>query len=1085
MGLWTGWPITAGQDIQDFSLLIQPFYATAEKFKVIGAGVEHWPPSTDLYGNTSGTVETLTHVSGNTWRISDSTKNFHIPADGCDVPWLDAAVTCVEVVDAPPSWDLIFDAATESHHTVFRGHITTWTADTIDITIPIDDYITANYLEFSSELEGRTYYIVPSSGQATHEGNFSDTPRRGIWFHERLPEKPNDRELWLGIATAGSTTTVTQDRIGAGWVENCYAGKEVMVRDSTGRLQRLEILSNTRDTLTFAAIGSAVTGQFAVVEPGARYYPKHPRWKPFQWYAGKTENYLTHNPDDSTGDAPIPKLAITYQVGEVGFCEDDDFDLFDVDLIRETSFCAGVNSNRFENPNVPKSFRHLQNTILAICGSFIEAKDYEGVTAIPPNFVPATLFKCADINWTETTTGSADGDGSGIAITEITLPHAAPIQVYYALFDGDALTKWGTATADSATHLEGGTWDEDDEGLGLVISFGWTRYVVREFRRMFDKTTFEPDLDPEAEEPTPIDPPQEPDAPGGEGPGQWVTRPASTHYVRHEIVSGDSSHDADEIEDGDIARYAGDQSHEPSIIPAQVVGFDVHVLTPYYEKFFTGTRRPPTQRRIDESRDGFASGGTTRQIQDDSKDWHDTDFYTGGEALTATGTFTAGSTTTGTVTTTSDFFDTARNDGRYVGHAVQVQIGATWHHRLITSHTGTTLTWADPLPSTADGMAFNIFEPSGSGNGGELNRWKGRAVRIVRPDPENPGEFLSSEATIAANDATTLFLTAELPFAVSAHMAYKILDPAVGTVWLRQSGEWVKPVGADSRFGGGTFREDARCNHPDVVLRFGAVMKGDALAFNGGETLNQIYRALNCLWQTKQGVSWRSREDMDVPEDNSIEYGGTGSEQSGSGVLIERMKNYADAALDDYPTPNGAIAVGELPTAAPSKSVGLSIGQDAYTAGKASVYSYAWTTAATLLPSDADLYVYTAIGPGDPDNDPYEGCPDLYGSEFSDFGDGLQWRQFHKIDTGDFAETLQTPIRVSEKIGSWDTLSGVWPDENPCDQNATANGWTAPDFDPCPPECDPAEVGWGSGTNISYAVIDQFAVMKWQMQWLP
>jgi len=71
---------------------------------------------------------------------------------------------------------------------------------------------------------------------------------------ERLTE--NSSVWWQGVAASGSTTTLV-DKLNPNWTTNQWAGYQVYIYSGTGRGQISSIVSNTGNTLTFAAVSTA------------------------------------------------------------------------------------------------------------------------------------------------------------------------------------------------------------------------------------------------------------------------------------------------------------------------------------------------------------------------------------------------------------------------------------------------------------------------------------------------------------------------------------------------------------------------------------------------------------------------------------------------------------------------------------------------------------------------------------------------------------------------------------------------------------------------------------------------------------
>lgn len=909
------WPIppAANIDIQDPAFLKQFWLAARERYLVATYG--SWPRHGYTYASgtvpAGVTVTTFTDPDAGTppgsgWCTGTGTLN----PFACGVP--------DSMPDAATDFDVVFDHA--DPELVVRARITSWTATTLTYET-IVDAVTSGQIPSAASLAGRRYYITRRLSHASG---------RGLWWSDRVLEWGNDYEYARGLVVAGAAGSLTANVQAGGdlhrdpaenvpptWAVNEHAGREVLFYATDGLLKRRTVTANTADVLTFSGTAAVpnVGAAYCVVAPGARAYPGRPHVHPFTWYRGYMEHFWSRRP---TGEAEGTRLPVTTVATPVsaggGLCTTIADPVWDFDLytgvtadgtLGEADFSdCGRPSDKFYGPDLWKTLRGLQVALEDVSVYFVEPKPYTGLRGIP-RLVPATAFKLAGINHYTTTSTDVPGDQGGtLEVGAVGAPYF-PVDVHWALIDGRGYAyKYGTGILSNATTLiaradpsgdpvfstfvPGGP-PEDDEGKTVVISLGWTRYAPRQFRRMFPKSCFVPDVitDPGPPETKTIkDPPSVHDYATltCAGVGGWVKRPASTTYIDYDNATS-ASPSADgfgkdrsdrPFSAGDLARYVGDNWNDPTIDASgggSPIGTadatDAALLVNYYDRFFVGRHAPDVQVGIDAQTRGTATGGTTTTLTDTAQNWFD--FWSGDGVLrTEAGTATGGSETS--LIDTAKTTEPARcwwNDGRFdgfggsfVGFVVEVQaVDEVWHKRAIATgnSTGATLTWAEPLPFSAAGRPYRIREPRY-----EVNRYEGRRLVIHPPEGD------SQTVTITANDDTTLCFTPALPAAVVAGSTYRIEDPPTGGVWKRVGSAWVAPVGADAVRTGvsvpADFHRRQTENLPTYDKRFWRYLKGDAV---GLSVFDELYRFANVLRWTRATGSWDCKPGETQPNERN------------------------------------------------------------------------------------------------------------------------------------------------------------------------------------------------------------------------
>lgn len=87
----------------------------------------------------------------------------------------------------------------------------------------------------------------------------------------------------------------------------------VGVDSNDQRLHRVLIISNTPDTLTFAAGAWTPSAPYVIVAPGARAWPGRTPANDLLDYAGRRDKWYSHHPDDVLGGTDIAAASIPIQ----------------------------------------------------------------------------------------------------------------------------------------------------------------------------------------------------------------------------------------------------------------------------------------------------------------------------------------------------------------------------------------------------------------------------------------------------------------------------------------------------------------------------------------------------------------------------------------------------------------------------------------------------------------------------------------------------------------------------------------------------------------------------------------------------
>jgi hypothetical protein len=239
--------------------------------------------------------------------------------------------------------------------------------------------------------------------------------------------------------------------------------------------------------------------------------------------------------------------------------------------------------------------------------------------------------------------------------------------------------------------------------------------------------------------------------------------------------------------------------------------------------------------------------------------------------------------------------------GPWVGFTVEVDIpdpvtGATvTHKRLITAGNATTCTisWNEPLPSSAAGRVYRIKEVY------ILNRWAERTLRIIKADGT------TVDTPIVGNCEDTLFFTPVTGLTIDNTMTYAIIEFLPGTTVQRDGGntKWQRPSGTDTVRKGVTTPAnftDPSENLAYIQKRYGRYMDRDIVC---PLIYNEIYQVLNALRWVRFPNGWTNNNETNFgfARDSTGGAGGPGDAcalvRSEWGIDMEQRDNSAPFAF--------------------------------------------------------------------------------------------------------------------------------------------------------------------------------------------
>lgn len=1004
---WTGFPILASDDLQKFSRLIQFWKAIRERNWALNNGHPvAFPDTAHLHYSGKITAITATSLtdSGAGWPIDWA----HFTPTGGD----DLRPTVYDVViDGTIDYDAQNLSDVDEHRVVLQRQI-----DETDMPGKklffgsIADWVTTAAIPSLAWLVGKSYHVIKQGG---------------TYWAERWPEYPNSNQLANGTFTTPTHASITDALRGVGDTD-ALVGKDLLVRGDDGPVHRVSITANHGRTIEFATqTWTPAGGAYAVVEPGAYGFPGAPPLKPFRWHTGLVRLFWSHEPEDGAGSgsplrgAPLPELQISRLTGVL--CDEpEDVVVWDFDAQIDWDDPCNSPRDHFYSPYLYRSLRQLQVWLEQHAPLFVEPKSYHGLNAIPP-FATATWMKFATIgeNYTRTITGFSGG------ITFATLSaFFIPDKVHYAIYDGENLLETGHASCTN-TQLGGGA--AGHVGKTVIIAFGWTRKYPREFRYMFPKTCFIPDIAQDLDElGDPLGDPYAADPPTSDYPGTWENQNASTTYAQRELHDFDATGRPGQVYDGpevfveeDAARFIGDNFADTTTEdPVTAVAPDrpggMALLTPYFDHFYTGQGAFHPMS----STGGIATDGTVQYLADSAADWAPS------VLIEHTGTPTSLSTTTiaDTGQAANGIWTTAfRLVGQWirivqpdggpldgVSRPITAQNTAT---QTLTFPTiaGLTATYTDDFAATRN-TGYAIREPAY-----EVNRWQGRTVELAEPD----GTLHTAE--IQYSDRRALWFTAPLSVPVAAGWSFRIHEPKTGEVFLRRSAKWIIPPVTEDDPRAVTpnkWPKDQTSILPQRVKRFGRLNAGDDIT---RELFNELYRGINALVYTLANFEWNNKGE-DNSQDGTALLTPMLTYPSPPGLWTDFNAAYsegvtrANANWDSLgPSPSATTAAPEADKVTGSAAYTFGVAGDA---GRISgvtatrIYSYPRLTGLpTNLYTGIDWYAWSEkSSEATPADWPYKIV-----NVFEDEGLGLVWQRFASVGSLGAANTA---TRFGSRVGN-------------------------------------------------------------------
>jgi hypothetical protein len=663
---WLNWPlgfprtdpITRGSattvtynDLQAWKFIIQCMFALRERYAAV-YGTTAFPPGNIPYD--SGTITSAVLNADGSITIGCGEVNWASPANCTSLRWV--SYSCLQCGNTfPANYDLVTTADETNPWTTVRGMITaqSWTATNEDGTgtgsltingLKIRNAVTANYIPSVASLVGQKWQIMKAGALVPSD---------------RLFDKPDGLSLIIGFgATGGISTTWTpagttptdpptqysflKDNAAAkpidiysatgNWRTDAWKNKELLVF-ADGLLYRMTILGNTRDTVYFAKQTWTAGGNYKIMMPGTVGMPGKTIMPMFQWYTGAANALATHSALDTVQFWNSAALTVQWDEGTPCGnppvpCAGVHHNALDIDAqIAYDDECETGRAGDYVEPDLYKSFRQVQNTILNLCGSFVDPTvNYNGAGSIP-HFTPATFFSRLNINsWTS---GYSWTDSTHLAIGGAPAGVIWPRSVYATLIYSDGTQTATSGILDANGVLSGGPFphnvsDPSQDPTSVVLSLGFTRFRPLRVRFLQPATQWIPDcdqtdgcIDPAA---TTMDDGADPPVPSCFGVGSWIKRPKSTQY----LLRGQTGIPFDgggPFVDGDLARLFGDNGPDTSIIPQIQSGDPDAQEAPYWDGFYRGNETNQHSADRAKSRIGLVTAATPKSLTDSSKNW--------------------------------------------------------------------------------------------------------------------------------------------------------------------------------------------------------------------------------------------------------------------------------------------------------------------------------------------------------------------------------------------------------------------------------------------------------------------------------
>lgn len=971
---WVDYPPATGVDVSSYPWVIQLWQAARKRAWMIGS--QFWPRTNFVWA--SGPADNLADNGDGTYTLTDD----HAATSVATNRWFgfsDPFNTWI-----PPYYKIVFDDLDETKiasspigGSDYAAGVATYKIDKASLQAFVD----SRQIPSIASLIGKKYYVIVSWG---------------IWWHDRWIEWPNDHELWKGASTSSTTTSLTDAT--ATWFTHEFQPVGPIsyeLRMPTG--PGIPILDNIGNKLTFAAQAAPPSGNYAIVKAGARWRNQKPGQRR-AWYRGAMEQFWSHYPDGTLQGTKEAKVSVTL-AGGAGCGTSFSQNLFDEDFWTAVDDICNTPDLSY-CPDLFKTYRGIQLFIEGICQWFVDKNlNYNGRGSIP-FFALATLFRAAGINAYTTTVSALSGDG--VTIPTQSFPFT-PVDVCWAVLDATGnVQNAGNGTAMSNTDIAAGSFTAADVGKTLVVSLGWSEFLVRAFRYFYDRWQFIPSIstgalgDPPAG--TPVVPPT------SASPGLWKFRPKSTKY-RVCSPTGIVEDGPDSFVDQVVARYFGDNWNDPTIFPLIDVATGDATLLPWYNNFYTG-KRGPTEAALDAMPAGTSTGGSTTQLQDASLHmW-------GSVMWTASGTADSGSPTSlGDSTKISDGRWNSAT-GRWIGAIVKITVGGTVYRRPITGFSGTTISWTEALPggATGSGKYFEIDEP-GAGSSSvvsyERNRFAGRTLTVT-----DPSSGTTYPITILYNDDNTFYFSSQ-SFTIGADWSYSTSEEKPGRVWKwdAASGKHVVPTGTDPRTGK-AWRHGQFGNLPYKAPRFGKLLKHD---YWGPHVPKELHDAFEQLEWTAITPTWDPQLVDGTPEINYWQAADLSYNSYASGKAFfasawaAAPDSGTDPSLNSFSGSNGSASGPPFAAAGCARAGGGPGTGSAFSwnVTGSRLYCYPVASVPPYLNSIAEIYVYGTINAAD--------TPPDATHTFDANGDSIAYHVWTKIQT---MASSNTPTRKGAAFGN-------------------------------------------------------------------
>lgn len=758
----------------------------------------------------------------------------------------------------PADYDVVIEAGGADDETrIVRGRVTANTVGpTATITFEgaeVDNAIVGGYLANRATLTGKRYHVIKHGGQWW--GGYRDAVTR--W-----PEFPNDRELWRDVATVGSDkflrapfNRLAGTAVPQGWAPDEWAGEEVLVYRTGGRLVRLAVVWNTADTLYFIpkpdplaeppepdlppdwvdpAPAYATSGLFLIVPPGTRAMPDRWGMKPFWSNGGAKRSVLTLSPSDvgglGVGSIDLPATSVEWAEGSpcnpttptpceavLYFTTDPDLDPAERDLWSfEFEECGAPEaSDRNYSPDYFKSPRGWQQEAVRLAAKYLDPLDL--AAGAMPNMTPARFFRFIGVNWGTSAVTEPSADVFEAAVDPIYNGYHVHWTVRNA--DGSNRLSGTSVAAAGKIGLSSELWNAteaavdpanrtNDVGKTVIYSAGFTRVHPREVRRAYPKgPIFIPDVvTSDLGVRTVIATPHVINLveSGCLGVGRLVRWDRSTAYLVTDAFEAGA--DSDEpLALNEAVRWMGDNSDDPSIrtLPGGggiiEPGTEDAEVAGYWKRFAQAVHPPVAQGRITAQRRGVATAGNYFSLTDADRDFLETWWGNGGAVRTETGTATGG--TISTLIDAGKIPAEGNEAGCYWEAGRWVPEGKPFKGLVLRMTSGANagekrlIVNGDPATGTLT-VSPAFASAVAAGDDYEIDEFAEANTfegRTLRVwHLDDPAAF--TDLIILGNDHTTLFFSPEAEFDAAEGQEWEIIDHEPGGVWLVAAAKPADPL---------------------------------------------------------------------------------------------------------------------------------------------------------------------------------------------------------------------------------------------------------------------------------------------------